>query len=85
MKFKTKTSTVKSMAAKKIAYSEAADAIKNKLEEIKQDHRSYKANIPSLALFGQNPFQAIPPVHTNTSYPQAKVLRGRTASQLALF
>lgn len=83
MKSKTKTSTVKSMAAKsKINYSEAADAIKNKLEEIKQSHHAYKANVPTLALFGQSPFQAI---SSHTNYPKAKVLSARTASQLALF
>lgn len=86
MKSNINTPAVKSMACKKkVAYSAAADAIKNKLEEIKQDHHTYKANAASLALFGHNPFQSIPPASTQIKTRQPIGLPAHTAHQLRLF
>jgi len=86
MKSKSTATAVKSMAAKKrIAYSEAADAIKTKLEEIKQDHRTYKANAASLALFGHNPFPSVPSVPAQTKSRQPQGLPAHTSHQLRLF
>jgi len=87
MKSKSIATAVKSMKAstKKTAYSAAADAIKTKLEEIKQDHHTYKANPASLALFGQNPFPAVPPVRTQIKSRQPQGLPAHTSHQLRLF
>lgn len=86
MKSNINTSAVKSMkASKKSGYSAAADAIKNKLEEIRQDHHTYKANAASLALFGHNPFRAVPPAATHIKSRQPQGPPAHTSHQLALF
>ena len=87
MKSKSTLTAVKSMKAdkRKIAYSEAADAIKSKLAEIKQDHHTYKANAASLALFGHNPFPAVPHLPTQTKSRQPQGLPAHTSHQLRLF
>jgi len=86
MKSNINTSAVKSMkASKKTGYSAAADAIKNKLEEIKQDHRTYKANAASLALFGHNPFSDIPSAAAQIKSRQPHGLSAHTSHQLRLF
>ncbi|MBS1563658.1 MAG: hypothetical protein JST39_04680 [Bacteroidetes bacterium] len=85
MKSNSKAASVKSMkAAKKSNYSAAADAIKNKLVEIKQDHHTYKANPASLALFGQNPFQSIPSATVHMKHWQ-QAQPTRVPHQLSLF
>jgi hypothetical protein len=87
MKSKSTATAIKSMKAdkKRIAYSAAADAIKSKLEEIKQDHHTYRANAASLALFGQNPFPAVPSIRTQTKSRQPQGLPAHTSHQLRLF
>jgi hypothetical protein len=86
MKSNINTSAVKSMkASKKTGYSAAADAIKNKLEEIKQDHHTYRANPASLALFGHNPFKAVPSASAQIKSRQPQGPPAHTSHQLALF
>ena len=88
MKSKTTTAAaVKSMKAskKQIASRQFTDAIKGKLEEIKNDHHNYKANPASLALFGYNTFNVYQAMPTQTKSRQPQGSPALTSHQLVLF
>jgi len=77
----------KSMKASrnKPGHKETFDAIKHKLEEIKKDHRDYKASPASLALFGYNSFNVYHAMPSQTKSRQPQGSPACTSHQLVLF